>query len=218
MTAAPAGGSRSPFLRPRKPLDVPMRRNIGIAVGAVVVIGALVLGMVGCDTVPRHVSIVEAVQNSDSEIGLVVDACGGDVRIEVEESRHAVTAKVTAPREWSGDDCLEIVELSLVEPLGDRVIVDGSSGDVVPLTRPKGVSGSPLVGDQPDGESTWMPEVTGAGESETFEFTTEAADFRVVVPCDGQEDLVVTVGDAPEHEVRCDRAAHDLRIGINRRV
>lgn len=187
-----------------------MRSSTRSKVVAVALAGSLASTLVGCDTVPRQVRIVEVVQNAESEIGLMVDACGGDVSVDAEEGRHAVTATVTA-RDPSGDDCLEVVELSLSEPLGNRVIVDGSSGAVVPVTRPE-AWGSPLVGDLPDGASMLMPEMVGAGESETLEFTTEMAAFAVVVACEGPAELVVSVNEALDREVSCDGNPHEVRI------
>jgi hypothetical protein len=90
---------------------------------------AVALG-VGCSSAPR---IVEAVGAPDSDrLGLVVDTCNADLAVTIGESTERVTVTITARGDTS-DDCLDSVTLQLDAPLGDRVVVDGASGEVVPV-------------------------------------------------------------------------------------
>jgi hypothetical protein len=61
---------------------------------------------------------------------LIVGSCNADLTAEVEESPSQVTVTVTA-RDDTSDDCLDGLIVHLDQPLGDRQLLDGVTGDVV---------------------------------------------------------------------------------------
>ncbi len=71
------------------------------------------------------------------EVG--IESCNARPRVEVEETAAQVrlTAFVDRPGILDGsNDCLDHAAVTLGAPLGTRVGVDGSSGDVVALSAP----------------------------------------------------------------------------------
>jgi hypothetical protein len=66
-----------------------------------------------------------------------VASCNVDPRVEVEESTTTVTvtAYVERPGILDGrDDCRDAARVALSSPLGTRVVVDGSSGEVLAVS------------------------------------------------------------------------------------
>ena len=93
----------------------------GVALAAVV--------LSACSTTGAH--IVEASAREEAvRLNLTVGSCNGDLTTEVEESPSQVTVTVTA-RDDTNDDCLDGLIVHLNQPLGDRQLLDGVTGDVV---------------------------------------------------------------------------------------
>lgn len=64
---------------------------------------------------------------------LDLDTCNADLRLEsIQESDQAVTVVVEQRNDNTGDDCSDALRVELGSPLGDRLVVDGSSGVPVP--------------------------------------------------------------------------------------
>lgn len=93
----------------------------GVALAAVV--------FSACSTTQAH--IVEASARADGRtLKLIVGSCNADLTAEVEESPSPVTVTVTA-RDDTSDDCLDGLIVHLDQPLADRQLLDGVTGDVV---------------------------------------------------------------------------------------
>ena len=64
-------------------------------------------------------------------------SCNADPRVEVEETTTTVTvtAYVDRPGILDGrDDCRDAARVTLSSPLGTRVVVDGSNGEVLAVS------------------------------------------------------------------------------------
>lgn len=79
-------------------------------------------------------SIVIVYGNPDSSrIEVGVDVCNRNPSVNAEETTEEVRLTATAD-ELSGDgedDCRDSVDLTLKAPLGDRIVVDDSTGEQV---------------------------------------------------------------------------------------
>ena len=89
-------------------------------------------------TVRGPVEITEATATGGTTLQLHVDSCNGEPEVTVleqtdDEVRVEITSTTPAPG-WGGDDCLDGLELSLDAPLGNRALVDLSTGDLVAVT------------------------------------------------------------------------------------
>ncbi len=81
-----------------------------------------------------EVRVVEAELRSPDTLALVVDSCNGDPEVSLlRETDVDVQVKVVASSTplRGGRDCLDVVEVQLQEPLGDRVVVDKHTGQSV---------------------------------------------------------------------------------------
>lgn len=74
---------------------------------------------------------VDAVSLRSDEVTLelAVDTCNAELEASAVESATGVQLTVLA-RNDTNDDCLDSVFISLEEPLGERRVVDSSSGKV----------------------------------------------------------------------------------------
>jgi hypothetical protein len=113
---------------------------LAIIVPLVLVI-ALVVGwrIIQGLTVRDAVDIVEAELRDDGSLVLEVASCNGDPAASVLEQndqqvRVEVVASTTPYR--GGQDCLDVVEIALQEPLGERALVDAHTDDEVSVSRP----------------------------------------------------------------------------------
>ena len=78
----------------------------------------------------------------DRTLQVSVPSCNGDPEVTaLEESdaqvRLEVTSTVATPG-WPSQDCLDGIEVTLEAPLGDRTLVDITTGDVVDVVRTQG--------------------------------------------------------------------------------
>lgn len=88
-------------------------------------------------TVRGPVAITEAYVADGTGLQVFVGSCNGDPEVTVFEQtgteiRIEVTSTTPAPG-WPGEDCLDGLELTLDAPLGDRMLVDLSTGGPVPV-------------------------------------------------------------------------------------
>ena len=115
-------------------------RSRGVASSLVLSVFLVAAGCTNGDTPtsrrgPVSLEDMEAVvSDSALSIGLGVPSCNGDPFLDeiVEESdvvRLRVVSTVTNP----GDACLDSLEVELDEPLGDRYLVDMTSGAQIPV-------------------------------------------------------------------------------------
>ncbi len=107
---------------------------VGLALVAALVVGWRILPGL---TVRGEVSVVEAELRDDSLLVLSLDSCNGDPDVSVlEENDDQVRVEAVASSTpfGGGDDCLDVVEVRLQQPLGNRVVVDAHSGDEVSVS------------------------------------------------------------------------------------
>lgn len=72
------------------------------------------------------------------ELALEVPSCNGNPELdELVEDDREVRIRVVTTVVVSGDhdDCLDILEVSLHKPLGDRDVIDAESGEALPVER-----------------------------------------------------------------------------------
>lgn len=116
-------GSRR-FLSPR----------LGWLVVAVAVLGLAIFAawlFLGGGIWRSAVSVVEAELRSPDRLALIVNSCNGDPKVSLLlETDVDVQVKVVASSTplRGGQDCQDIVEVQLQEPLGGRVVVDKHTG------------------------------------------------------------------------------------------
>lgn len=72
---------------------------------------------------------------TDTILDLGVASCNATITYEVAETSTTVTITVTTENSTSGD-CLDQLFVELDDPVGQRQIIDGSSGAVIPLSAP----------------------------------------------------------------------------------
>ena len=69
------------------------------------------------------------------------NSCGGDLSVAVRETSNEVRVTVRDHRLriklLGGAGCADVFALTLAEPLGDRVLVDGATGQPVPIQPPR---------------------------------------------------------------------------------
>lgn len=100
------------------------------ATAAVVVLAA------GCWHGERRPVRVLDVTSDGTTLGVVVSACNArGLKVEIEET--ATEVRLSASHEGSSrDDCTDGQEVRLAEPLADRRVVDGSTGQEVRIAGP----------------------------------------------------------------------------------
>lgn len=128
MPVATASGTRR-FLTGRR-LAVAV-----LALGLLVLAGWLFLGGF---TLRGEVSVIEAELRSTDRLALVVDSCEGDPEVSLlRETGEDVQVEVVASAAYfrGGGDCLDVVEVQLREPLGNRIVIDLHTGESVSVTR-----------------------------------------------------------------------------------
>jgi hypothetical protein len=99
----------------------------GRGLSAVLVAG-LALVLAACSTDPE---INEVYLRSDGvtvEIG--VNTCNADLDAVVVESDTTVEVTITAEND-TPDDCADSIVITLDQPLGDRPLIDGSTGNAI---------------------------------------------------------------------------------------
>ncbi len=103
--------------------------------GGCAAVGATAVVLSGCSS--DTVGIREAIgAPSDSTIELGVLSCQADFTVDVEEQSDQVTLTVHA-KNGSNSDCSDQAFVQLDRALGERTVVDGSTGEVLVLTPPE---------------------------------------------------------------------------------
>lgn len=70
--------------------------------------------------------------NDDGQLQVLIDTCNGDAKTYVVEDDDQVTVTVVSTRTRPGNDCLDLIDVPLTTPLGDRTLIDGLSGREAP--------------------------------------------------------------------------------------
>lgn len=106
--------------------------GVGVtSVGAILVV--TLLG--GCGSSSVKITAVSGTPDS-TRLGVSVDSCGRNAAVSAQESADRVSLSAHEDRQapWVGHaDCLDLVWVTLKEPVGQRKIVDTSTGEAVPL-------------------------------------------------------------------------------------
>ncbi len=109
----------------------------------VLVVGVLALPscLFGSRRVAVTVGQQEAVLTAPDMVELSVPSCNGNPAITVleqEPDQVRVEVETTVPGRFAGsDDCLDLVQVELDEPLGERPLVDLTTGDPITLGVPE---------------------------------------------------------------------------------
>lgn len=124
-TSGPNGGRRWHFLVP------------AIALGLAVLVGWMLF--VGV-TWRGPVRVVAAESRQPDRLMLIVNSCQANPELSLlRESGQEVEVEVIATKTFrlrgGGNDCQDLVEVQLQEPLGDRIVVDLHSGKAVSVTK-----------------------------------------------------------------------------------
>lgn len=109
---------------------------LAVGVVALIAVGLVLVVTRGID-LRGEAKIVSAVGSGANALQLVVPTCGGSPVVErVEEDTSEVRVTVVSTRHLGGhgQDCRDVVELSLTAALGDRGLVDAVSGRAVKVT------------------------------------------------------------------------------------
>ena len=94
----------------------------------VALVAGLALMLAGCSTNPE---INEVYLRSDGvAIEFGVNTCNADLNAVVVESDTAVEVTITAENDTT-DDCADSIAITLDQPLGDRQLINGSTGHVL---------------------------------------------------------------------------------------
>lgn len=93
-------------------------------------------------TVRTTVAVTEARAPAGPTVDLFVASCNGDPEVTAlvqspDDVRIEVTSTVPAPG-WGGDDCLDGLTVTLDAPLGDRTLIDLTTGEQVPASPQTG--------------------------------------------------------------------------------
>ena len=82
-----------------------------------------------------RVPATKALVSVEGSLTLVVATCGGEPALDLlREQDDTVEVAVVSTRTFGGsggNDCLDPVEVPLQAPLGDRILVDATTGDVL---------------------------------------------------------------------------------------
>ena len=77
----------------------------------------------------------DALLIGDATLQLTIDACDADDnRADAALSKTEVVITVTTDDPVGGDDCADVLTVDLTEPLGDRAVVDRSTGEEVTIS------------------------------------------------------------------------------------
>jgi hypothetical protein len=107
------------------------------AVSATVAL-AVALMLAGCFGGERMISTVHG-QAESPRLELGVNSCNRNPRATVEESDTEVRISITIDEETGngGGDCADHAVVTLSRPLGDRSVIDASSGETLTVQLPE---------------------------------------------------------------------------------
>ena len=92
----------------------------------------LAVAIAGCTTGPQRgpVEIRGAIQVDPQTLSLDLPSCHGDPEITVQdETDTEIRIEVVSTVHTNGDACADVIEATLEQPLGDREVIDSTSGD-----------------------------------------------------------------------------------------
>jgi len=108
--------------------------NRTVAVGLAVLLAASTV-LLGCGG-RRDARIVDAVLEGERTLVLNIDACNADEnRVATTEDWETVRVSVTTDDAPGGDDCADGVRVELAAPLGDRELIDETTGEPVEVRQ-----------------------------------------------------------------------------------
>jgi hypothetical protein len=93
------------------------------------VIGCSMLPLTGCAQPPQIMDAWLSVDGVTLELAL--DTCNADLTTAVDFTASFVYVTVDAENDDRGSDCGDGLTLVLGEPLGERLLVDGRTGDII---------------------------------------------------------------------------------------
>jgi hypothetical protein len=106
----------------------------GAVVGLVVVVGVAACSGGGGE---REVGIAAARVDGERTLAVNLNVCNAPHNeATVDETAEAVTITVVTDGPRGGDDCSDGITVALDAPLGDRAVIDGSTGGPVRLDPP----------------------------------------------------------------------------------
>ncbi|HEX6220301.1 MAG TPA: hypothetical protein VF115_04340 [Acidimicrobiia bacterium] len=114
----------------------PTNTDTDLLVAIVGVVVLAIAGVVWFLNSPAPVEVAEA-EVVDDDLTAIVNSCGGDLTVDVHEDDGLVLVRVLDHRfrlRFSGNDCQDGVQIPLGVPLGQRNLVDDSSGRQVAVT------------------------------------------------------------------------------------
>jgi hypothetical protein len=85
---------------------------------------------------PAVVRVADAVVGPNEGI-TIVNSCGAELSVDVDEDDHLVVIEVLDHRfrlRLYGNDCQDGIHIPLSVPLGNRLLIDGSAGRQVPVS------------------------------------------------------------------------------------
>ena len=99
-----------------------------------VALAFMVLIATGCSA--RRANLAEAyIRGADRVLEVIVNSCNADHTITVDESGSQVVITVTVRNDNTNLDCQDAVMVTLLEPLGERSVVDGTTGQSIEVIR-----------------------------------------------------------------------------------
>ena len=107
-------------------------RGVLRGVGALALLGALTACSPAESRGPQH---IVGWSVDDDVLHLWINTCHGDPETEVVEADDRVTVTIVSTRRGSGPACQDPVEVTLSEPFGGRVLIDGATGREVEPTE-----------------------------------------------------------------------------------
>lgn len=111
-------------------------RTVMLALGSIALLGGGAwLVLTGSIAVRGEVAILEADPRPQAQLFVVVAACGSQPHVTtLEETAGSVRVGVSIWRHFrtGGDDCADSIVIDLNEPLGQRTVIDASTGQPVP--------------------------------------------------------------------------------------
>jgi hypothetical protein len=99
------------------------------------------LALVGCGPNERRAPVYLTTARLEGAERLVIEvpSCNGEpVITELVQEADGVTVAVTSTTRREGDSCLDGVTIDLDEPLGDRPVIDGTSGNEIAVANRDG--------------------------------------------------------------------------------
>lgn len=93
------------------------------------VTGSSVLLLNGCAPPPQILDAWLSADGMTLELG--IDTCNADLTTEVEYTASFVYITVNAENDHTGDDCADGLTIVLEQPMGNRQLVNGRTGDII---------------------------------------------------------------------------------------